>query len=485
MNGNSFQVFRCDKQDLWIALALLILAIGLRLPYQFSSSFIVDEVYTASYAAERAFRLVNPMYYLLAFSATELFGDAEGVYRFPAFLLGSISIPVVYLVFSPIVGRPGALVASVLIAINGWHLFHSINARFYTGLFLFGGLSAGFYLFTLIRPQKSWFYAHLATAAISISFHATALVLVAACGVVSLLIAIRPKIAGSTPGAVKIARIHLAIGVLLIIAAMPFVVSTLGGWVASGQTWGRTGIGLVLQLTNKIGPAILVAAAFGWILLLRRFTLLGTALAIIIAFPILVFAGIAGVAAVRADYVFYAMPLVFALAGSFCAEPLRQSVPSRWITWGAASILIAASMPSLISHYTTRASYDTQDPIAFVRSELKPGDTIVTMAEGFGFYGVDAPLTTFPASPFDDDSDWKSIFERESRIADRTWIVIPVRRADTVRPLKEVLACAASLQWRRYARRFDYSAYGAEIYLIDWRKSEAKNCVRQPVQSQL
>lgn len=60
-------------------------------------------------------------------------------------LLGMLSVPVFSVTRRDFIGRNAALVGSLLIIFNAWHLWYSQYSRFYTGAILFGSLS--YYLF--------------------------------------------------------------------------------------------------------------------------------------------------------------------------------------------------------------------------------------------------------------------------------------------------------------------------------------------------
>jgi len=77
-----------------------------------------------------------PYTYLNAASAKFLGADKEYSYRIPAAIIGTLSVPIIFLMLSPLVGRSTALIASVLLAVSEWHVLTSREARMY-GPFLF------------------------------------------------------------------------------------------------------------------------------------------------------------------------------------------------------------------------------------------------------------------------------------------------------------------------------------------------------------
>jgi 4-amino-4-deoxy-L-arabinose transferase-like glycosyltransferase len=74
---------------------------------------------------------------MLTAQALNLFGVSEWSARLVSFLIGTLSIPILYFPFKKILGSQVALVALFLLAISPWHITWSQNARGYTALMLF------------------------------------------------------------------------------------------------------------------------------------------------------------------------------------------------------------------------------------------------------------------------------------------------------------------------------------------------------------
>lgn len=73
-----------------------------------------------------------PLYNLLTWPLVQLFGDAEWVLRLPAAILGIGTIPAIYVLGTAIAGRLVGLLAAVVIAFSGYHIWYSQEARMYT-----------------------------------------------------------------------------------------------------------------------------------------------------------------------------------------------------------------------------------------------------------------------------------------------------------------------------------------------------------------
>lgn len=83
----------------------------------------------------------RPLYYLLVLPIFKIWGVTLTGARALSAFIGSITLVAVYILTQKSLGRRSALVATILLAIAPWHLFWSQNARFYTLLLFFFGLS--------------------------------------------------------------------------------------------------------------------------------------------------------------------------------------------------------------------------------------------------------------------------------------------------------------------------------------------------------
>jgi mannosyltransferase len=73
-----------------------------------------------------------PLYNLLVWPLVKLFGDAEWVLRLPAAILGIVAIPAIFVLGATISGRFVGLLAAIVIAFSGYHIWYSQEARMYT-----------------------------------------------------------------------------------------------------------------------------------------------------------------------------------------------------------------------------------------------------------------------------------------------------------------------------------------------------------------
>jgi hypothetical protein len=78
-----------------------------------------------------------PFTWLNALSASYLGVDNELAYRVPAAILGTLTVPLLFVMVRPFVGTQIALVAAILLALSEWHVATSREARMYAPFLLF------------------------------------------------------------------------------------------------------------------------------------------------------------------------------------------------------------------------------------------------------------------------------------------------------------------------------------------------------------
>ena len=145
------------------------MAAALRLPGLGHWSLWVDEIATAGFATLPWPVLTGPLarlettpptYYLLIKAWTLLMGDGDAALRLPSALAGIASVAVLWLLCRDAFGRRAAFWAAMILAVAGWHLFHSREARVYailTLVFLLALLAGRAFAARAVLPGAGWF----------------------------------------------------------------------------------------------------------------------------------------------------------------------------------------------------------------------------------------------------------------------------------------------------------------------------------------
>ncbi len=145
-----------------VAVALTLLAIPWRFINLESLSFYGDEETSALPARSLArgdgprlptgieYRRAIPLTVMNALSAKAVGEDREISYRLPAAVLGTLTVPTLYLVGQTFVGGPAAALGAAMLALSEWHLVFSRQSRMY----------APFLLFYILAAWAAWRWAY-------------------------------------------------------------------------------------------------------------------------------------------------------------------------------------------------------------------------------------------------------------------------------------------------------------------------------------
>jgi hypothetical protein len=481
------------KSNIVIVILLIVLALVMRLYGPAQWDLIYDEYFTFFHAEERYNNWINPAYYALVTASFKLFGFSEWAARFPALLLGVISIPVFYITWQKIIGRNAALFGALLIIFSTWHIWYSQFSRFYSGVFLFGSLAYYLY-FKAVRYNEIsallWFLLVVITGFL---FHATFIFAIPSFILFSLFI-LYSESAKNTGYSRRIASIFLVgsgfLGVIALIILLPSLWEMAGGWYLANQFWGYSPLGTLLQLTKWMQIPIVVSSIIGLAFLLHQDYFKGMYFTIGVVSPIVFLIAGSTITTVRPEYIFYCIPLVFCLSGYLCEQTrlaisgmitnrhnhtgsikgLNSIFFERWILQPAVAIIVLSGLlPELVSHYTGRMTLDLRDTASVVKSVYRPGDRILPLINLHNFFDhySDIPYEPEPVigDPLDDSIEWKHLMRRFEYEQQCVWIILPIRRQALARELETWVLGNASLVWRQSSKRFDYKIEGYQLFV--------------------
>ena len=206
----------------WAVAALTVVAALLRFLTLDVQSFWYDEIITARFVRHELFAMLErlpdrahpPLYYLLAWPWSRLFGTGEVGLRSLSALLGTATVPVAYLAGVALASRRVGLVLAALVALSPFMVWYSQEARAYALLVLLTALSFLCLVRALGDPRVRWLIAWAVFSALSVltHYHATLFVGVAA---LLLLLAHRARLAAlaavAAVGATAVATLPLAL----------------------------------------------------------------------------------------------------------------------------------------------------------------------------------------------------------------------------------------------------------------------------------
>jgi 4-amino-4-deoxy-L-arabinose transferase-like glycosyltransferase len=179
----------------WALGAILILAVGLRLP-ALGEGLWLDEILThvnyarlpfasilSTYASENQHFLFS----LMAHASYLLFGETAFALRLPAVIFGVGCIWALYLFGRTVTSTEEALVTVLLLALSYHHVWFSQNARGYTGLLFFSILSSYFFVRARQEHRFALWIGYGFTAALGVYTHITTGFVLAAHFVIHLI----------------------------------------------------------------------------------------------------------------------------------------------------------------------------------------------------------------------------------------------------------------------------------------------------------
>lgn len=175
--------------------ALTIFTFFLRFS-QIHQSLFGDEVWTYQDIFGRSLRAVvanvntggensPPLFFVLAYATARL-GDPTVWIRLPSIVLGTATIPVIYLIGRETVGRAAGLIAGVVIALSPFSFFYGVEARPYATMAFFVAISTLALLRAVDTGRRAWWVVYVIAAAGAAYSHYTSIFVLAVQGVWSL-----------------------------------------------------------------------------------------------------------------------------------------------------------------------------------------------------------------------------------------------------------------------------------------------------------
>jgi mannosyltransferase len=152
----AWKLARVHSAVLWGLFGIVAIGVGIRFSTLGLQSYHHDEVITAGRVLPGSFihmlREVRasesnpPLYYVLAWGWSKLFGTGEVGLRSLSALFGAATIPVAYLIGKELLSRRAGLITAALVAVNPMLIWYSQEARSYSLLVLLCAASLLFFL---------------------------------------------------------------------------------------------------------------------------------------------------------------------------------------------------------------------------------------------------------------------------------------------------------------------------------------------------
>ena len=369
------------------ALLLLILAAALRFWRLGYWSFWADEVFTLRDLWDWDTIGTYPVGYFLIALAVKCFGTGEFAARLTPALVGSVSVPLVYLMGRAFFSNRAALLAALLLALTGFHIFYSQYARYYTLVMLLGmlGMWAAFY--GIERNRRRWLAAAVLLLALACWTHWAAGLLLPALfvSVAWLVRANRP------PEGLRIRNAAILFGpfALVGLVASPALLRFFSQWIRGG-TFSLAQLALLgAKTVDRFEPAVLICAALGTWALFHDGKRTGKWLLPYAAVPPLLVMLLVGFSHGGSRFVLVSLPAVVLLAGDGLDRVLSiAGRRDRKLAWAVVGLVVLSLALKDVRYFTVEHGQRPRwrEAISFVASANPHAKVIATTPEIFEHY---------------------------------------------------------------------------------------------------
>ncbi|MDH3457050.1 MAG: glycosyltransferase family 39 protein [Gemmatimonadota bacterium] len=367
---------------LWGVLGLTVLGLALR-GYRLGAwGLSGDEVFTLRDSVSRT-SLVGPKpllfllnYYLIG-SWTAL--DELGLRILPM-IFGVAAIPTLYWGTTTLADRRAGLYAAALLTVNGWHIYWSQFARYYTLVFLLTTVAVVALIRAVQVHRPRWTAIAVVSAAMAILAHPSAALPIGGVGIWELGTYLRELRWGRRPTPWRAAFLAVVLAIFLFSVAW-YLGPILLRWYRADHAWGHQGPLLILSYADGLSLSLLIFSIAGALLartVLRPGVWMGLTSAVLV--PLVFIMVVSYVVPVSNAYLYAVTPILFIWSGVFFSR-LDTAIPStrvRAATVGAClAVVLLDGAPRLWSHYQTGTRPDIRGAAAYVESHSHVSDWVL------------------------------------------------------------------------------------------------------------
>ena len=454
-------------------IAILLIGALLRIYGMDRFPFEQDELYTEIEARLLFDSPLNPgiearpLYYLLQHPLLRIWPVEHVALRVLPVIFGIAGLWVTWLLARRFLGRVAAGTALLLVALSPWHLHASGMARYWSLIYLLSALFVFCLLSAYEEDRPRWYLGALGALVLGAATHPTFLFPVVGVVLAISLVDVDGSLGIRWPS--RRAWTYLWLPFLLVGASAYAALKLTGesgaiknwdgrGWLASAR--------LIPAMVEWLTPIVFAAGALGAIVLLltgddarrRRWgavAVLGT----VSALGLLMAASLS--TSVYADYGIAMLPLVFVSAGGLIqAGYERMRTGAGIFAAAAALLLVAAMLPSTVSHMSDGTRFDYRPALAQIQAT--------------------APDVTVLTTPIILQRHYAPGLQGHELITDRAsldallaaegdaWAIVPVRREGVWQDGSGEIAAwvAANCRWvsTHERPRLDYRMYRTDLY---------------------
>lgn len=326
------------------------------------------------------------------------FGHSEIVLRAVPAFLGTLVIPVFYLIGKEYRDKNVGLISAALLTVSYFGIFYSQEARAYSVVLFVFSLAILFYLRALRTDKKFHWVLFALFSALAVWIHYYVLI---ALGVIYLHAII--SFAGRLRRDVREGKnllIALCVMTVLILPLLLIVVERYFKLSSSPPTYGVLGPILIQETIVRFSGGY---SSFAWLIGILYFVLTVAGLAflyfenrnkclfsgIYLILPLVISILLSSKITMNPRYLIFLLPVFYALiAMSF---PLMfRLIPNRKFLYAVLILIVAINVPLLAGYYTSFTKEDWRGFAGAVQSTTQDGDLVVLvpgyMSQPFNFY---------------------------------------------------------------------------------------------------
>ncbi len=390
-------------------------------------SFWIDEVFTVRDAQDLSFNsfqsIPNPIPYLAVKLSIFIGGSSEWWSRLIPCLVGIVSIPAVFGLGRTLYDWRVGLFSSAFVACASWHLFWTQNARYPVFTFLFAVLTAWCFYLSLERDSTRLTIGALACCLCLILSHTLSVVIVPALAVYAV---IRLLEKSDRKRWLNLLIFFIPFAMPVFALAFPEVRGYLfSGW--GRNEWQRSPLYIILTLVQGVSVPIAIAAFFGFVA-----TTSNRATHFLFCYagiPLFLFLIASQFQNVAGYYLFWTTPAYFIFAGVACERVVwrvigPQSEEKRVVLVPCILVVTLLSQTYLYFEVENGGRPRWREAFEVVRSEQKPGDSIVLSEPEMGKYYLSELPPIYIGELLEDKDGFEKQWEDSGR--DRLWFVVDV-----------------------------------------------------------
>lgn len=423
-------------------------------------SFWRDETYTLERAVDLAnINLNYPLWYLITHWSITPLQLSEWSARLPAAVVGTLSVPLIYLLVRRAYPPLTALLAALFVTISPWHLFWSQNARFYALLAILTSMALIVFYLGIDENRMTHLIASLVLVGLAVLTHSTGLFTVVIIGAYLLILVImaRPLPLGLNRRNVGIVAGLSALPLLFLlwrVGVSPANWTHFLAWPTQDLLWLPSS--LIYYLTV---PVVLVAIFGTMPLLLQRdrFTIFLTLAAVIPPVAVMIISTFS-FAASRHMFVAAIPWLILAARGT--TEIIGRLRPQSLALGVGVVFLLSGQMLSedyLYYRFQNGNRWDYRGACEIVRENMRPDDLIMGTSPEMGrFLLQDTPMLSIW------DADLNALTAGNQRI----WLIsdMPI---ETIEPRQRNWITRETFEVSNLDVHVAARTYTVRVYLFD------------------